>query len=205
MGILGTVSELPDERGLAAPGFSNNEDHPSLTIQRTIQESIQLPQLTISGHENRPLNFNPFFFGKEERRSGSETRSASGGGHRRFHRSIPDLLIQPGALFPRFDPQFFLQQTTAALVLGQGGTPLATKGQQAHQLPVGFLMPGLQLHQTPGIGTGLFILPASLVISRHLMKRGQSLTLESLPRERAPVLKGSTVLYIETLQEAPSI
>ncbi len=61
-----------------------------------------------------------------------------------------DTFIQCYRFFRRLHPQLVGQNVATGLVLGQGRAALAAMGQQAHQLLVSLLSPGVQAQQSPG-------------------------------------------------------
>ena len=121
--------ELANQHGLAAARIAGDEGHSALAGQRQVKEAVQFCQF--------PRPSNKWCRGAGERGSG-------GGNHSSAQEAVANLLVQRGGLVRRLNPQFLGQQAPTGLILGQGGAAPAAQRQQAHQLPVGFLVPGLQ-------------------------------------------------------------
>ena len=97
--------------------------------------------------------------------------------------------------------QFFGEDFAAGLILGQGGAALTGKGQQAHGLRMGFLLPRLQRQFPEGVLQGGGVLGPRGVVRGQPGQRLHRLAVQPFAREHQPFLKGGTITQVEAAQQ----
>jgi len=82
---------------------------------------------------------------------------------------------------------------------------LPGESQQAHQLALPFLPPGVQLHLPPGIGQGSRELAAALVGGGQALQGVEDLAVQLLATSRDPLLKRGAIIDGQALQKGAAI
>jgi len=103
------------------------------------------------------------------------------------------LLVEGGGFGLGVDAQFVGEELFADLELGQGSAALSAQREEAHQLALAVLAPGVQLHQPPGVGQAALVIAAALIVGSQALQGLHSAAMEMLAAQRDPLLKGHAI------------